>query len=67
MDRFVVEADKKVVGIAIRVPGGFRFVCSDPDFSSMDSRVFPHARALASSIAALVPARRASPQSQTFH
>lgn len=26
MDRFVVEADKKVVGVAVRVPGGFRFI-----------------------------------------
>ncbi len=59
MDRFVVEADKKVVGIAVRVPGGFRFVSSDPDFHSMDSRVFPRARALASSVAGLARTRRA--------
>ncbi len=58
MDRFVVEADRKVVGIAIRVPGGFRFVCSDPDFQEMDSRIFPRARALASSVAELAKARR---------
>ncbi|RYG88381.1 MAG: hypothetical protein EON59_04605 [Alphaproteobacteria bacterium] len=58
MEKFVVEADKKVVGIAVRVPGGFRFMCSDPYFSSMDRKVFPRARALASSVAELARARR---------
>lgn len=58
MDRFVVEADRRVVGIAIRVPGGFRFVCSDPDFQGLDRKVFPRARALASSVAELARARR---------
>ena len=53
MERFVVEANKRIVGIAIRVPGGFEFVCSDPEFRSMDGRVFPRARKLASSIAEL--------------
>lgn len=58
MDRFVVEADKRVVGIAVRVRGGFQFVCSDPDFRSLDSKVFPRARALASGVAELARARR---------
>ncbi|RYY26710.1 MAG: hypothetical protein EOP62_09735 [Sphingomonadales bacterium] len=65
MDRFVVEADKRVVGIAIRVCGGFRFVCSDPDFRSLDSKVFPRARALASDVADLARARRS--QSPSLH
>lgn len=58
MDRFVVEADRKVVGIAIRVPGGYRFVSSDPDFHSMDRKVFPRARTLASRIAELARSLR---------
>ncbi|MGN6819295.1 MAG: hypothetical protein ACTHJR_11565 [Sphingomonas sp.] len=58
MDRFVVEANKRVVGIAIRVPGGFRFVCSDPDFQSMDRQIFPRARALASKVAEFARTRR---------
>lgn len=66
MDRFVVEADKKVVGIAIRVAGGFRFVCSDPDFQSMDRKVFRRARALATSVAELARAKRGRPQ-PTLH
>lgn len=65
MDRFVVESNKRVVGIAVRVPGGFRFVCSDPDFRSMDSKVFPRAKALASNIAKLERARRTD--AKTYH
>lgn len=53
MQRFVVEADKRVVGIAIRVRGGYRFVCSDPDFRSLDSKIFRRARALTSGVAGL--------------
>jgi len=53
MDRFVVEAERRVVGIAVRVPGGFRFVASDPDFYAVDREVFPRARLLVSRIAAL--------------
>ncbi len=64
MDRFVVEADKKVVGIAVRVPGGYRFVCSDPDFQSMDSKVFPRARTLAHRVAQLARTLR---QPATVH
>jgi hypothetical protein len=45
-DRFVVAAGRKVVGVAVRVRGGYRFFCSDPQFWSVDSRVFPRARAL---------------------
>lgn len=61
MDRFVVEADKRVVGIALSVPGGFQFVCSDPDFRSMDRKVFRRVRTLASSVAQLARAQRAVP------
>ncbi|RYE64715.1 MAG: hypothetical protein EOO83_00405 [Oxalobacteraceae bacterium] len=67
MDRFVVEADKRVVGIAIRVPGGYRFVCSDPDFHSLDCQVFPRAKTLASRVAEFARALRAGSASATFH
>lgn len=59
MDRFVVEADKCVVGIAVSVPGGFQFICSDPNFRSMDRKIFRRARTLASSVAQLARAQRA--------
>ena len=67
MDRFVVEADKKVVGIAIRVPGGFRFVASDPAYRSADRKVFRRARTLASSIAELARALRVKKPAAALH
>jgi hypothetical protein len=67
MDRFVVEADRRTVGIAVRVPGGFQFVCSDPDFRSLDSKVFRRARGLASSVADLARARRRTSDAKTLH
>ena len=59
MDRFVVEAERRVVGIAIRVPGAFRFVASDPDFYSMDRKIFRRARLLVSRVTELARALRA--------
>ena len=66
MDRFVVEAERRVVGIAIRVPGGFRFVASDPDFYAVDRKVFPRARLLVSRVAALARALRARRAERRF-
>ena len=59
MDCFVVEADRRTVGIAIRVRGGFRFVCSDPAFRSLDRKVYPRARGLVSALAEFARTRRA--------
>ena len=42
--RFAVEFDRRTVGIAVRVPGGFIFYSSDDDFSAMDGRIFARAR-----------------------
>ena len=67
MDRFVVEADKKVVGLAIRVRGGFRFIASDPAFRSMDRKVFRRARTLASKIAEVARALRARKPAAAMH
>ena len=44
--RFVVQFDRRTVGIAVRVAGGFMFYASDDDFEEMDGRIFPRARAL---------------------
>jgi len=66
MDRFVVEAERRVVGIAIRVPGGFRFVASDPDFYAMDRKVFPRARVLVNRIAELGRALRKRRAERSF-
>jgi hypothetical protein len=44
--RFAVEFDRRTVGVAARVSGGFVFYASDDRFSEMDGRVFPRARVL---------------------
>lgn len=45
-DQFVVEADRRVVGIAVRAPGGFRFFTSDPRFKSLEIKAHRKARSL---------------------
>jgi hypothetical protein len=44
--RFAVEFDRRTVGIAVRVPGGFAFYASESRFDKMDGRVFRRARAI---------------------
>ena len=44
--RFAVEFERRTVGVAVRVPGGFMFYSSDDSFDEMDGRLFPRARAL---------------------
>lgn len=44
--RFAVEFDRRTVGIAVRVPGGFMFYASDRRFDKMDGQLFPRARAI---------------------
>ena len=44
--RFAVEFDRRTVGIAVRVPGGFIFYASDQRFYAMDGRMFRRARAI---------------------
>lgn len=44
--RFAVEFERRTVGVAARVPGGFIFYASDDRFREIDGRVFPRARAI---------------------
>lgn len=44
--RFVVETEGRVVGLALRCRGGFRFFASDDGFRALDRRTFPRLRAL---------------------
>ena len=44
--RFVVQLDRRTVGIAVRVAGGFMFYASDDEFDEMDGRIFTRARAI---------------------
>jgi hypothetical protein len=58
MNRFVVEAGKRVVGVAVRIRGGFRFFYSDPDFSSIDRKVFRRVKDLARAIDRIAARRK---------
>ncbi|HEX2803429.1 MAG TPA: hypothetical protein VHN55_05530 [Sphingomicrobium sp.] len=44
--RFAVEFDRRTVGIAVRLPGGFVFYSSDPRFEHLEGRTFRRARAI---------------------
>jgi len=44
--RFAVEFDRRTVGIAVRVPGGFMFFTSVDEFGELDGRLFRRARAI---------------------
>lgn len=57
-DRFVVEADRKVVGVAVRGRGGFKFFSSDPAYRGLENRTFRHAKAVARSVAEITRAQR---------
>jgi hypothetical protein len=46
IQRFAVEYDRRTVGIAVRVPGGFMFYASDDKFAEMDGCLFPRARSI---------------------
>ncbi len=60
MQRFVVEYDRRTVGIAVRVPGGFMFYASDDDFNEMDGRLFPRARTIERHLRKVAKQRRRS-------
>ncbi|MFC7499021.1 hypothetical protein ACFQRC_07275 [Enterovirga sp. GCM10030262] len=57
-DRFVVEADRRVVGVAVRSAGGFRFFSSDAAYAGLEGRTFARAKALATSVAKVTRAQR---------
>lgn len=44
--RFSVEFDRRTVGIAVRISGGFVFYASDQRFERMDGKIFRRARAI---------------------
>lgn len=44
--RYAVEFDRRTVGVAVRVPGGFMFYSSDDRFDKIEGRVFPRARSI---------------------
>ena len=50
-DRFVVEANRKVVGVAVRTRGGFRFFSSDPEYRPLEGQLFRRVAQMARRIA----------------
>ena len=63
--RFSVEFDRRTVGIAVRVPGGFVFYASDDRFNEMDARVFPRAKAVERQLKRV--AKRSARKAQALH
>jgi hypothetical protein len=60
--RFLVEFDRRSVGVAVRVPGGFMFFSSSDQFDQLDGKLFRRARALERQLAKIAAVRRRSPQ-----
>ena len=59
-DSFVVEADRRVVGVAVRVPGGFKFFSSDPAFLVLEGKLFARTKAMAQRVAEIARRNRKS-------
>jgi hypothetical protein len=61
--RFAVEFDRRTVGIAVRVPGGFMFFSSSDRFDELDGQLFRRARALERELRKVAARqRRSAPQ-----
>ena len=56
--RFVVQLDRRTVGIAVRVPGGFIFYASNDEFDELDGRIFKRARAIERQLMKVTRTRR---------
>jgi hypothetical protein len=66
--RFAVEFDRRTVGIAVRVPGGFMFFSSVDKFDQLDGRLFPRARAIERQLAKVAARQpRAAIRSRLAH
>ena len=59
-DRFLIEADGRVVGVAVRVRGGFMFFSSDPDLKELEAKIFPRAKSIGRRVAEFARAKRGS-------
>ena len=64
-DHFAVEADRRVVGVAVRAPGGFKFFSSEPAYFELEGRTFSRSRALAHSVSKIAGKLRRRPRTQS--
>jgi hypothetical protein len=55
---FVVEVDRRVVGMAVRVAGGFRFFSSDSKFFPFEGKIFRKGRSIGRRLADLARSHR---------
>ncbi|HVE01105.1 MAG TPA: hypothetical protein VNB78_05350 [Sphingomicrobium sp.] len=62
--RFAVEFDRRTIGIAVRVPGGFMFFSSTDDFQEIDGRLFRRVRALERELKKVARRKRPEPASR---
>lgn len=62
MQRFVVEFERRTVGIAVRLGGGFVFYASDRDFEELDGRTFARARGIERQLTHVAKRRRRESQ-----
>ncbi len=56
-DRFLIEANGRVVGVAVRVRGGFMFFSSDPDLKELEAKIFPRAKSIGLRVAEFARAK----------
>lgn len=67
-DCFVVEANRRVVGIAVRIDGGFRFFSSDPNFQQLEGQTFRRFRSVTHEVEQLDKANHQPPHlTPTLH
>jgi hypothetical protein len=59
--RFSVEFDRRTVGIAVGVPGGFIFYASDDRFEEIHGRLFPRARSIERALDQIAAKRKPEP------
>jgi hypothetical protein len=56
----IIENDGRVVGVAVRVRGGFMFFSSDPDLNELEATVFRRAETIMRRVAEIAQAKRCS-------
>lgn len=54
----VIESDGRVVGVAVRVRGGFMFFSTDPDLKLLEGTVFGRVEMVARQVAEIAQAKR---------
>jgi hypothetical protein len=54
--------ERRTVGIAVRVPGGFVFYASDSRFEGLDGQTFPRARTIERELARFAKQQKAAGQ-----